>query len=354
MPGLTEAQLGALVAKYDTLIAETMSSHSMTSLPYAIGHFSTLTPAQQTLLWLQGLADAGVSPSTILPLVEGTAAIGTSLLYARADHVHPAGGGGGPAPSGFITDVLDGTNAWRSHYASPYYVKQVHFDFAYNTGAYFVYTRSDTGTSASSIQSEPNHRGIFQFQGTTTAPTIIGVQGTQYVDMYLNSFSKVALRFVVKIGNLLPTAANPCQFLAGFFDGTAMGNGFGFLFDPTVNTSNWLACVNASASGKNQIDTGVAATINTWYDMQIYYDSTGVQFRIGVYAPNTKPPLLAGGPFTSFLPDPTAYRFLEQVYIVRNIAGSGYYYFDVDLWEVVGAPATPGMIYRGESLVTAF
>lgn len=36
----------------------------------------------------------GATPSTTLPLVEGTAAIGVLTTYARADHVHPTGGGG--------------------------------------------------------------------------------------------------------------------------------------------------------------------------------------------------------------------------------------------------------------------
>jgi hypothetical protein len=34
---------------------------------------------------------SGPSPANTLPLANGTAAIGTSLLYARQDHVHPAG-----------------------------------------------------------------------------------------------------------------------------------------------------------------------------------------------------------------------------------------------------------------------
>lgn len=32
---------------------------------------------------------------TSTPLIEGTAAAGTSLRYAREDHVHPSSGGGG-------------------------------------------------------------------------------------------------------------------------------------------------------------------------------------------------------------------------------------------------------------------
>ena len=55
----------------------------------------------------EAIAAADVpAPSTIVPLIEGSASIGTSTQYARADHVHPAsggggGGGGGTTPTGF-------------------------------------------------------------------------------------------------------------------------------------------------------------------------------------------------------------------------------------------------------------
>jgi len=41
-----------------------------------------------------GPAGTGGTPSDALPLANGTAAAGTSLLYARGDHVHPSSGGG--------------------------------------------------------------------------------------------------------------------------------------------------------------------------------------------------------------------------------------------------------------------
>jgi hypothetical protein len=42
-----------------------------------------------------GSVPAPPVPATIVPIVEGVGAIGTSLKYAREDHVHPAGAGGG-------------------------------------------------------------------------------------------------------------------------------------------------------------------------------------------------------------------------------------------------------------------
>lgn len=44
--------------------------------------------------WVPLLSLPSPAASTTLPLIDGTAAIGTSLAYARADHVHQSGGGG--------------------------------------------------------------------------------------------------------------------------------------------------------------------------------------------------------------------------------------------------------------------
>jgi hypothetical protein len=48
--------------------------------------------------------------SSTTPLADGTAAVGTSLRYARADHVHPASGGGGGADVQTFTTA--GTATW--------------------------------------------------------------------------------------------------------------------------------------------------------------------------------------------------------------------------------------------------
>ena len=51
------------------------------------------------------MASAG-TPATLTPLVEsGLGAVGTSLKYAREDHVHPAGGGGGGGASVLVADT---------------------------------------------------------------------------------------------------------------------------------------------------------------------------------------------------------------------------------------------------------
>lgn len=73
-------------------------------------------------------ADGAATPATTLPLIEaGTGAIGTSLAYARADHVHPAFGGGGGGASLVIADAPPATPAigdmWFDSVALQTYVR---------------------------------------------------------------------------------------------------------------------------------------------------------------------------------------------------------------------------------------
>ena len=58
-----------------------------------------------------GPAGTGGTPSDALPLANGTAAAGTSLLYARGDHVHPSSGGGGSGAASGITYTPTGNVA---------------------------------------------------------------------------------------------------------------------------------------------------------------------------------------------------------------------------------------------------
>lgn len=53
MPGLTDAQLGALVATFNNLVQTTLAAPATTKIPSALADFEQLTHAQMALLWLQ-------------------------------------------------------------------------------------------------------------------------------------------------------------------------------------------------------------------------------------------------------------------------------------------------------------
>ena len=66
---------------------------------------------RQSLAWTPVVAGSTVLPATAVPLVEsGTGAVGASVKYAREDHVHPSGGGGGATPSN-SNPIMDGVAA---------------------------------------------------------------------------------------------------------------------------------------------------------------------------------------------------------------------------------------------------
>lgn len=109
-----------------------------------------------------------VSPSTSLPLIEsGSGAIGTSLLYARADHVHPVNAGVtiptgvivmwsgliSNVPSGWkLCDGTNGTPDLRNRFV---------------VGAGSTYTELATGGSADAIVVSHSHTmGAATFTGT--------------------------------------------------------------------------------------------------------------------------------------------------------------------------------------------
>ena len=82
--------------------AATLANYYPTSNPSGYQTASQVT----TALGPYALASAVPAASTTTPLVEGTAAVGTSAAYARADHVHPAIGGAGSKWTQIATQTI--------------------------------------------------------------------------------------------------------------------------------------------------------------------------------------------------------------------------------------------------------
>jgi hypothetical protein len=81
----------ATTAYADTALAQKapLASPALTGTPTApTAANGTNTTQLATTAFV--LANGGGAPATVAPLMNGTAAVGTSLLYARQDHVHPS------------------------------------------------------------------------------------------------------------------------------------------------------------------------------------------------------------------------------------------------------------------------
>lgn len=109
---------------------------------------------------VNGVVSAGavISPATVVPLADGVAAVGTSLLYAREDHVHPAAAIASPIPTGIIVmwsgtttsvpsgwALCDGTNGTPNLFNK------------FIVGAGGTYTVNATGGSANSVVVSHSH-----------------------------------------------------------------------------------------------------------------------------------------------------------------------------------------------------
>ena len=149
----------------------------------AIGDYTLPTATDTTLggikigsglsIDVNGVVSAGavISPATVVPLADGVAAVGTSLLYAREDHVHPAAAIASPIPTGIIVmwsgtttsvpsgwALCDGTNGTPNLFNK------------FIVGAGGTYTVNATGGSANSIVVSHTHSlGAATFAGNPLA-----------------------------------------------------------------------------------------------------------------------------------------------------------------------------------------
>lgn len=72
------------------IINATLVSPALTGVPTApTATVGTNTTQVASTAFVLANATGTISPATVAPLIDGTAAVGTSLLYARQDHVHP-------------------------------------------------------------------------------------------------------------------------------------------------------------------------------------------------------------------------------------------------------------------------
>lgn len=73
---------------------------------------SAISATAAATVYISALAGDIPQASSTTPAIDGTAAIGTSLTYARADHVHPTDTGRAPMPTSSA-----GVGQWKNLYA---------------------------------------------------------------------------------------------------------------------------------------------------------------------------------------------------------------------------------------------
>jgi hypothetical protein len=307
---------------------------------------------------------------TTLDAVVGTGTSGATLSV------------GGPGGESHVSCHLDMSTALTTleynAQAEDTYLIQDHMDFyvaqtalpqsmttATGYGKNFISaTFTGTGAAAARAASTSGHQGqVTLTSGTVAANYSELTQANAVFDIQTGFFPVLSFRAVVLTPATLPTGATGATtygvFRAGFNDTLhtstfATGNSIDWIFDPATS-GNWQLALTKAGTGTRTAST-VALATSTWYDLQIWVGSTGVQARAAVFSPTALPTILAGGPFTTNQPL-TSTPMTWHVLNMNGTAGTTSCILTVDLVEVAGlANATAGVTtnFRGAAMTKGF
>ncbi len=225
-------------------------------------------------------------------------------------------------------------------------------------------TFTGTGCTIVRAASVAGHKGIWTLTTGTIASQKPEVsQLPTLKDIQTGFFGRLAFRAVVLTPATLPSGNSTARAvwrigLTDTLGSLAPVNCIEWVFDPNVNAFWSLVLTNGSTATTTA--SAITVAINTWYDLELYVDASGVQARAAIYstAPSpsfTLPTLLAGGPFTVHQPA-TSTNMAWHVLAMNGASGTTSFALGLDLVEVVGQPTSVGMCsnWRGSGMLKGF
>lgn len=221
-------------------------------------------------------------------------------------------------------------------------------------------TFSGTGATAARVASTAGHPGQTLLTSGTVASNYSELtQANAVFDIQTGFYSVLAFRAVVLTPSTLPSGSTTTNavYKVGLTDtmhSLSPTNEISWTFNPATNAFWSLLMTNASTNTTTASAITVAAS--TWYDLQIWVGSTGVQARAAVFSPTALPTLLAGGPFTTHQPATTT-GMAWHILHMNGASGTTSFTLGVDLVEVAGqASATPNVTtnFRGAAMTKGF
>lgn len=229
----------------------------------------------------------------------------------------------------------------------------------------FVPTLVGTAMTAKRVVSTAGHPGQWALTSLTTAANAVYITQQQpaALEYQTGFFPVLAFRAVILTGATLPVGAVGATtygaWRAGLTDtvGTitfASGNFIDWVFD-IATSANWQLVMTKAGTSTKTVST-IAVVASTWYDLQIWVGSTGVQARAGIYSPTALPTLLAGGPFTTNQPLTTT-AMIPQILNMNGTAGTTSLILTADLVELAGlGNVTAGVTtnFRGAAMTKGF
>lgn len=303
---------------------------------------------------------------TTLDSVVGTGTSGATLSV------------GGPGGESHVSCHADMSSVLTSleynAQAEDTYLMQDHMDFYVSQAAlsqtmttatgygknFITATFSGTSSTAARVASTSGHPGqVLLTTGTSNAGYSELTQANAVFDIQTGFYAVLAMRALVLTPASLPTstAATNALWKIGFTDtlhSAAPVNEISWNFQPSTNA--FWSLLMTKASTTTTTASAVTVATSTWYDLQIWVGSTGVQARAAVFSPTALPTLLAGGPFTTNQPLTTT-GLAWHVLDMNGASGTTSFTLGCDLVEVAGqASATPNVTtnFRGAAMTKGF
>lgn len=275
-----------------------------------------------------------------------TTALATSSLNGALNQV-----------SGSIRDLQDGTNNDREIEQAVTFRKRYYYAWHcdHPLGTNQTSAVSGTGASIGPVASEANHPGIYNLVNGTTVNNYVYYASSTVADIQLGFFTKLAIRFVVKIDANPLSAPDFVVWNFGLTDNLTTysygANSILCSYDPAY-FGIWSMNALRTVSGGTKTDTksNYYMQANVWADIALYWDASGVKLRAGNWNGITPPSITATT--TATLPATTTNLFW-YIAAFNGGAGTTTHSCKVDLVEIAGELATP-LGFRGEELVTNF
>ncbi|WP_445215456.1 hypothetical protein ACKWRH_23540 [Bradyrhizobium sp. Pa8] len=185
------------------------------------------------------IAGGGIAPATATPLIEsGAGAVGTSVKYAREDHVHPAFGGGGGGASVTISDTPPASPTANSLW------------WESDTGILFIYYNDGSSSQWVSI-SAGQPTGAVRYDVVQALTASQKLQARQNIGAVLQSYlvgltlstPGLSATFSVASGICADSTNSDAMRLAASISKTtnawAVGTGAGALDTGTIANATW-------------------------------------------------------------------------------------------------------------------
>lgn len=344
----TNAAASATTATTEANTATTQAGNAASSATAAASSASSASTSATNAATSATNAASAVQAAagTVTPVINGTAAVGTSTKWAHEDHVHPTDTTRAPTASPTFTGTVTiptaapGDNSTKA--ASTAFIAAALS--AYETVSALATTLASYVTSSSLATTLASYAQLASptFTGTPAAPTATGGTNTtqlatcQFVQSALLGVGSVIRSYLAGLQMSTAGSSSTISISAGVAADSTNAVMMSLASAMSKTTSAW-----ASGSGNGALDTGTIAA-STWYHAHLIFNGTTVDVLASLSA--TAPTL------------PSGYTRSRRIGSMKTDASSHWVGFsqngDEFLWSTSAADDNPATVTTTASLLT--